>query len=191
MATGQFQTTVEEIKNVKRKTAQQQFCHNELANSYARRAKILDVSLTLLSALAVISTTAEANIILLDFIDINSQRRTAAFLTLIVFIMTLLRMEIRLSDIASSYRIAGEAHTRFLRQVDMKLTTVDSMTDEQIADLAFQLTEQYTGVTESAPSISSKNFMKLKQKFLQQKAISKELDNSPFLSIEEIKKKLT
>lgn len=64
------------------------------------------------------------------------------------------------------------------------------MSKEQAIKRQKELMENYKEIMDKSPTIPNKKFLKLKQNHLQKVAISKEMDNSPFLTIEEIKAKL-
>ena len=181
------QAVIAEIKNIKRKTALQQYCHNEQATLYAKRAKWFDIVLIVLSALAMLLTTSAAEILFLGILDKLSIVRASAFLTLIVFALTVLRLALKWRDAASSSLAAGDAFTRLLRKLDMQLTSLDSLTEEQLKQEGMQITEAYNSVVDFVPMLPSERFMELKRDYLQQKEISKELDSNAFRSLDEIK----
>lgn len=176
--------TIEEIKNLKRKCALQQHCHFELASRIEVNSKVLNVSLVLLSGLTMLSTTAHADIIFSDVIDVITQRRLAAILSAAVFLLMLLRLELRLSEISSGFTAGGDAHTRFLRKIDMLIPTLDSLPVEEIERLGVQLTDEYVSITAFARTIPGRDFLRLKQRHLQRKAMSKALDADPYSSLD-------
>ncbi len=182
--------TIEEIKNLKRKSALQQHCHFELASRVNVSSKVLNVSLILLSGLTMLSTTVHAEILLTEVLDEFTKRRISALLSVALFLMMLLRLELRLSDIVLAFKSSGDAHTRFLRSVDMQLASMDSLADYEVVKLGEQLTREYSAVVDSAREIPSNHLLRLKQSFLQQKAISKRLDEDPFQDLKEMRQRL-
>ncbi|MDE2854317.1 MAG: hypothetical protein OXN88_09120 [Chloroflexota bacterium] len=182
--------TIKEIKNLKRKSALQQHCHFELANRVNVSSKVLNVLLILLSGLTMLSTTAHADILLTDVVDELTKRRVSALFSVALFLLMLLRLELRLADIVLAFKSSGDAHTRFLRSIDMQLTTLDSLTNTEAVKLGEQLTREYSAVVDSAREIPSNHLLRLKQKFLQQKKMSKRLDEDPFQDLKEMRKRL-
>ncbi|MCY3978649.1 MAG: SLATT domain-containing protein [Chloroflexi bacterium] len=178
--------TVNEIKNLKRKCALQQFCHYELASRVGLTAKILNVTLVLLSGLTVLSTTDHAKA-LLDNKGGPMQSQVSALFAILVFLLTLLRMELRFSEIANSFRAGGDAFTRYLRKIDMLIPVLDSMQGDEINRLGMQLTDEYSRIADFAREIPGRDFLRLKQKHLQRKAVSKALDENPFLNLSDKK----
>lgn len=178
--------TVNEIKNLKRKCALQQNCHYELASRVSFSSKVLNVSLVLLSAVTVLSTTDHVEV-LLDADSKLLQRHISALFSVLVFLLMLLKLELRLAEIASSFKAGGDAFTRFLRKVDMLLPTLDSKQANEIERLGAQLTDEYTRITDFARDIPTHDFLRLKQRHLQQIAKSRALDTDPFLSLKDIK----
>ena len=181
--------TVKEIKNLKRKSALQQFCHYELASRVGLAARILNVTLVLLSGLTVLSTTDHAKA-LLDIKGGPMQSQVSALFAILVFLLTLLRMELRFAEIANSFKAGGDAFTRYLRKIDMLIPTLDSMQDDEIDRLGLQLTDEYTRIADSAREIPGRDFLRLKQKHLQRTAMSRALDEDPFSNLSEIKSRL-
>ncbi len=178
--------TIKEIKNLKRKTALQQYCNYELASRISLRARVLNVSLVLLSGITVLSTTDHAKM-LLDAVGGPNQPLVSAFFSSVVFLMMLLRMELRFSEIANSFKSGGDAYTRFLRKIDMLIPRLDSMQVDEIQQLGAQLTDEYGNIVHFAREIPGRDFLRLKQQFLQRKAISKALDSDPFQDLSKIK----
>lgn len=187
--TDSIRQTTKEIKNLKRKSALQQFCHFELASRVAFTAKALNITLALLSGLTVLSTTDHFKV-LLDAIGGPTQSQVAAAFAVPTFLIVLLRMELRLSEISVAFKASGDAFTRYLRKIDMLLPKLDSMENYEIERLGEQLTDEYSRIADFAREIPGCHFLRLKQKHLQQKAMSKALDETPFRNLSEIKSRL-
>lgn len=182
---------VDEIKNIKRKTALQQHCHFELSEQFNQRSTVLNGLLLLLSTLTMLSTTIHAELLLLDIIDKATLRKMSAFLSIALFLLMILRLFLKWSDIASAYGSSANAYTRFLRKLDMILTSLEELSTDELERLGTQLTSEYLVIAEQANVISDDDLLCLKQKHLQKIAVSRELDKNPFQSISEIKRKLT
>ena len=178
--------TINEIKNVKRKTALQQFCNYELASRVSLTSRVLSTTLVLLSGITVLSTTDHAKL-LMDAIGGPNQSHVTALFSIVVFLMMLLRLELRLSERAVSFRSGGDAYTRLLRKIDMLLPRLEVMQVDELERLGAQLTDEYGGIVHFAREIPGHEFLRLKQNFLQRKAISRALDKDPFQNISDIK----
>ena len=181
---------VDEIKNIKRKTALQQHCHFVLSDRFNERSTLLNGLLLLLSTLTMLSTTVHAELLLLDIIDEATLRKMSAFLSIALFLTMILRLFVRWSDAASAYGTSANAYTRFLRKLDMMLTSLDELSSDELERLGAQLTSEYLVIADQAQSISDDDLLSLKQEHLQKVAVSKELDKDPFMSISDIKRRL-
>ena len=184
------QELIEEIRNIKRKAGLQQYCHSVQTSRYSGRAKTLDVALIVMSALAMLLTTSAADILFGGILDEVTVMRGSAFLTFVVFIMSLLIQALRWRDLARSSQMAGNGFTRFLRRLDMRLTTIDTFSVEQLQEIGTQVTEEYNNLVDFVPDIPSKRFMRLKHMYLTQKEISRQMDKNPLLSAKEIERRL-
>ena len=72
---------IAEIKNIKRKTSLQQYCHAQLGNTFNLRSRVLGMTLTICAALALIATTAESRTLFGSIVDDQVLSQIAAFLT--------------------------------------------------------------------------------------------------------------
>ena len=176
---------IEEIRNLKRKSALQQYCHYELARRVSLTSKVLNISLLLLSAATVLSTTDHVDV-LLEASSKPLQRHISAILSISVFLLMLVRLELRLAEIASSFKSGGDAHTRILRKIDMILSTLDSKQSDELEGIGVQLTDEYVNITDSSREIPGRDFLRLKQTYLQRKAKSRALDEDPFLNLSDM-----
>lgn len=180
---------VQELDNLKRKTALMQSCHGKLAEQFTRREKLSSMFVTLMAGLAIIATTAEARTLLVPITE-EDLRRAAALFSISVFIATLFRLEARWSAQAGMHSVSLEALTKFLRRLDIILKTLEDKTDLELETLAHSLAKEYTDITEAAPKIASQKFLALKQQHLQTIAISRALDKDAFISLRKIRKQL-
>jgi hypothetical protein len=181
------QRLITEITNLKRKTALMQFCHGELATAYASYDKTHSICVALLAGLAAIITSAESRLILFE-VEEGVLSGIAALITLVLFFVTLLRYEMQLSAKAGEHSSSLKSYTRFLRRLDMTLETLENKKTSEIEQISKDLANDYSDISDASPKIPSRQFIKLKQKHLQNIAVSRKLDTNPFLSIKQIRK---
>jgi hypothetical protein len=181
---------IKELRNLKRKARLMQYCHGQLAGTYANRARWLTRITTLLAGLAVIATTAEAQLIAGSIVNETSLQRIAAIFSITVFLLMILRMDNQWEILAGKHSAGLNAFTRFLRQIDIILESLDGKPLDDLESISKDLANEYSDVCEASPAISSDKFLKLKRSHLQIYKISRAIDDNPFVDIRKLRREL-
>lgn len=95
-----------------------------------------------------------------------------------VFLLTVIDEFLPLANKVTIHESSGKQFTAFIRELSV-VKEKKTLTDEDIDNLK----HQYIKICESTPSIPDRVFLKSKLKLFQKIAISKEIDNNPFMSI--------
>lgn len=183
------QDIIRELDNLKRKTALMQACHGQLAENLSWLENLSSILITIISFLAIIATTAEARTLLWSVSE-SDLKSLAALCSLAVFFATLVKFETRWGAKAAAHTASLKALTRFLRQLDITLKTLDDKDNAELETLAAQLVTEYSDICEVSPDIPSKQFLKLKQQHLQKIALSRALDKEPFTNIRKLRRQI-
>jgi hypothetical protein len=173
------QAIVDELENLKRKTALMQSCHGQQAEKLSRLENRSTLVVVVLSGLTLVATTAEARTIF-TFLTEDDLKKVTAVFSLVVFLLTIVKNQVGWGTKAGIHSTSLNAFTRFLRHIDFILKAVDDKSDDEIEITALDLAKEYSDICAASPDIPSKEFLKFKQNHLQIIAVSRALDKDPF-----------
>ncbi|MFY0653876.1 MAG: hypothetical protein JXQ96_17685 [Cyclobacteriaceae bacterium] len=165
-----------------RKADQTRSIHGQIKQKYDTINTRITLFITIGSAIAAMLIFAEIP---------NVYKYIGGFLSAIIFIVSLIpgsmKYENRIQERAVAVKLWGD-WTRNAR--DFCNVEIEEISDKKAKVQHKLLIESYKKVMESTPDIPDEFFNEGKRNHLQKVEISKELDKSPFKTIEEIKKEL-
>jgi hypothetical protein len=169
-----------EIKNLKKKaeqSRQMQFSLSKKANIFN---KILHSFALIGSSITAILTFAEFSTFIpwFSWLTDGNYKLIIGFFAGLIFIITILEEYLGLGQKAATHETVGKHLTTFIRVVS-KMEAYETLTQDELD----KAVSEYNSIHESAPIIPDRVFLKEKQRLLIKIEISKQLEETPHMSI--------
>ncbi|GAB3806613.1 hypothetical protein [Virgibacillus kimchii] len=173
---------VEQIKKLIRKAEVTRNAYFLLGRRYKSLNNWLHFITLISASIVAILTFANFSTFLPIFPNITEEyfKLVIAGFASLVFLLTVTEEFLSLANKVVIHETPAKQLTTFIRTANA-VKGSDRITDEDIE----KLTSQYTMISESAPSIPDRVFIKAKRELLVKIEISKALDDNPFLSVKD------